>query len=419
MSRVKMMRWAAGGAALCLAGMASAQVQAPTTIPGLEDYSLPDATPRALPTPAATPTPVATPTPAARPTPAAPPVLPSRNVAPRPTPTPTASPRAEPRTPTPRPTPAPSPTATPTPAPRSTAVPTAAPTGVSREDGAATSGPAAEAGPAGAVLDVGAAEMAPRSAAVVDRPAGERNWLWPVLIGLLVLAAIGWFLWRRRSDRLQALPAPVEEMPRSPEPITPAPETAEAVQAAPPAPAPVVTRPSAPADAPQFLNRAAHAPAASIALDVPVVSRAGLNMVTATADVTVVVRNTSDVVARGVLVDVRLTSAQPGQDAAIAALFAAQGRPAVPAFDLAPGETKRVRALATVPRDSLTVLQAGGRPMFVPVVAIRAVHAGGQTTSVHALGIERPGQAKLGPIWLDQPSRMFDTVGVRPHNGQW
>ena len=132
-----------------------------------------------------------------------------------------------------------------------------------------------------------------------------------------------------------------------------------------------------------------------------------------------VVRNTADVVARGVLVDVRLTSAQPGQDAAIAALFAAPGRPAAPPFDLAPGETKRVRALATVPRDSLTVLQAGGRPMFVPVVAIRAVHAGGQTTSVHALGIERPGQAKLGPIWLDQPSRMFDTVGVRPHNGQW
>ncbi len=405
------MRWAAGGAALCLAGVASAQVQAPTTIPGLENYSLPDATPRALPTPAATPTPVVTPTPAATPTPAPPLVLPPRSVAPRPTPTPTASPRAEPRTPAPRPTPSPSPTASST--------PVAAPTGVSSADVAAVSDSAAEAVPAGATPDVGTAETAPLSTAVIDQPAGERSWFWSVLIGLLVLAAVGWFLWRRRSDRLQALPAPAEEMPRSPEPVVPAPETAEAVQAAPPAPAAVVTRPSAPADAPQFLDRAAHAPAASIALDVPVVSRAGLNMVTATADVTVVVRNTSDVVARGVLVDVRLTSAQPGQDAAIAALFAAPGRPAAPPFDLAPGETKRVRALATVPRDSLTVLQAGGRPMFVPVVAIRAVHAGGQTTSVHALGIERPGQAKLGPIWLDQPSRMFDTVGVRPHNGQW
>ena len=77
-----------------------------------------------------------------------------------------------------------------------------------------------------------------------------------------------------------------------------------------------------------------------------------------------------------------------------------------------------MRTLATMPRDAITVLMAGGRPMFVPMIAIRAVHAGGQTTSVHAIGIERPGQAKLGPFWLDQPSRMFDTIGVRPHTGR-
>ena len=56
--------------------------------------------------------------------------------------------------------------------------------------------------------------------------------------------------------------------------------------------------------------------------------------------------------------------------------------------------------------------------MFVPVVAIRAVHEGVQAMSVHAIGIEREGQAKLGPFWLDQPIRTYDAIGVRPHNAR-
>ena len=268
-------------------------------------------------------------------------------------------------------------------------------------------------------------EAAPAPATADDEAAASGGWLWPALIGLFALAAAGWFLWRRRSDTPHALPAPVEEGRPAQVRTEPAAASVAAEDvAADPASTPAASvraaaRPQDAAPAPQFLDRSGHIPAASIALDDLEVRRAGLNMVTATADMTVIVRNTSGVAARNVALDVRLTSAQPDQDAAVAALFAAPGRPVTPPFDLAPGETKRVRALATMPRDAITVLQAGGRPMFVPVIAMRAVHAGGQTTSVHALGIERPGQAKLGPIWLDQPSRMFDTVGVRPHNGQW
>jgi LPXTG-motif cell wall-anchored protein len=245
---------------------------------------------------------------------------------------------------------------------------------------------------------------APQDAVTTRRP----PWLWPLLIGLIVLAGAGLFVWRRRRGDTPIEPFVPHET------IAPELPPADAVT-----PTAAVTPVMAAAAAPRFLDQAAAEPAARIDLDEPAVSRAGVNMVTATADVTVVVRNPSDVPARGIALDIRLTSAQPGQDAAIAAMFAAPVvRPATPPFDLAPGETKRVRALATMPRDSITVLQAGGRPMFVPVVAIRAVHAGGQTVSVHALGIERPGQAKLGPFWLDQPMRMFDTIGVRPHTGR-
>lgn len=227
---------------------------------------------------------------------------------------------------------------------------------------------------------------------------------------------------------MDALPAPVEQAEDWPL----AEDVAERPQAPPPATAPSAAVPPAPvqplapeaaapvAAAPRFLDLSDKMPPARIEVGEPVVRRAGLNMITATADLTVEVRNVSDVPARGVTLDVRLASAQPNQDAAIAAMFAGPvPRPAAPPFDLAPGESRRIRTLVTMARDSITVLQAGGRPMFVPVVAIRAIHAGGQTVTVHALGIERPGQAKLGPFWLDQPGRMFDTVGVRPHSGQW
>jgi hypothetical protein len=256
----------------------------------------------------------------------------------------------------------------------------------------------------------GQAPLAP--VAQPARPA----WLLPALLAGLVLAAIALFASLRRRRATQVADEPFADAPLvDDEMVVPSPAPAGAVRAVPVAADPPVEALTAP---PRFLEPLP-APAGRVDLDEPVISRAGVNLVTATADVAVVVRNISDVAASGIALEVRLLSAQPGQDAAIAALFSGPvDRPATPRFDLAPGETKRVRTLATMPRDAITVLTAGERPMFVPVVAIRAVHDGGQTTSVHAIGIERPGQAKLGPFWLDQPPRMYDAIGVRPHTGR-
>lgn len=375
-----------GAIAGVTAGAAAAQDAQPS-LPDLGNYSLPSGqqvpVPLATPTPAVPlvvpprPTPTPTPTPRANPTPA---------VRPSATPTPRAA-----TSPAPRTTPTPAPTASPTPVPE--ASPTPAPTI------AAPSSVPGDGAPAPEIAAPAAAEASPA------RPA----WLWPLLIGLLVLGGAAFVISRRRRNALERLPAPAA-VPLSPTPepdVAPPTGTDGASAAAPVAPA-----------APRFLEPVV--PVAEIHIDEPMVRRAGLNMVTATADVVVAVRNVSGVPARGVSLDIRLTSAQPGQDAAVSALFTQpSGRPAMPPFDMAPGEVREIRTLATMPRDAITVLQAGGRPMFVPVIAIRAAHPGGETISVHALGIERPGQAKLGPFWLDQPSRMFDTIGVRPHNGRW
>ncbi|WP_019516089.1 hypothetical protein [Sphingomonas sp. Mn802worker] len=151
--------------------------------------------------------------------------------------------------------------------------------------------------------------------------------------------------------------------------------------------------------------------------------RAGVNLVTATADVEIVVRNRGEIETRNVRLDARLTSARADQDAELGQIFAQiGGRPAATPFSLAPGAERVVRALVTLPRDNINVLTAADRPMFVPVVTVNARYvpsdaaAGeGQTAQAFALGIERPGAAKLAPFWLDGPARMFETVAARPH----
>jgi hypothetical protein len=149
--------------------------------------------------------------------------------------------------------------------------------------------------------------------------------------------------------------------------------------------------------------------------------RAGLNMLTATADVDVLVRNRGSADAVNVRLDARLTSARADQDAELGQIFAdTRGRTAASPFTLAHGSERVVRAVVTLPREAINVLTAAQRPMFVPVVTLNARYAlgsagEGQTAQAFALGIERAGAAKLAPFWLDAPSRMFEAVAARPH----
>jgi hypothetical protein len=309
----------------------------------------------------ATPRPVATPTPRARPTSSPTPV-------PMPTPTPT-----------PRVSPAPSPTPTPAPVERATPAPPV---------------PVETAIPAPVVTATPAAPPITASPPADDR-AGT-PW-WAVVLAVLAagIAAVWW--WRRRSgtlvaDEVRAAPSPRPVAPAAPRPPV-----------APVAPTPPV------------------APALRgwVAFDL-VARRAGVNLLTATLDAQVTVRNDGDRPAEDILLDVRLLSASASQDDELGALFAQPvTAPATAPFALAPGEEWVVNVLATLPRAAITVLTAGGRPMFVPVAAVnlRYVTEGvaGQTAGAFAVGLERDGAAKLAPFWLDGPGRMHDSVAVRPH----
>lgn len=244
---------------------------------------------------------------------------------------------------------------------------------------------------------------------------GGFNWLW--LVGAALLAGAGWWWWQRRSAvaPVEAMVEPAESPAVAPEAL---PAEAAAAAIATPAPRMLSRRPAVAAPEPVAVAQ----PRAWIELELRA-RRAGVNLVTATADVEVLVRNRGDAEARSVRLDVRLTSARGDQDAELGQIFAeVAARGAVPPFTLAPGAERSVRALVTLPRGDINVLTAAERPMFVPVVTLNARYARGvegagegQTAQAFALGIERPGAIKLAPFWLDGPARMFETVAARPH----
>lgn len=76
---------------------------------------------------------------------------------------------------------------------------------------------------------------------------------------------------------------------------------------------------------------------------------------------------------------------------------------------------KAVLAVAKINR-----LMLQGRPMCVPVVVLSASYrwAGGGKAELgvdYLIGIDRPGNPRLGPIWLDVPPRLYDRIGMRLH----
>ncbi|WP_375404199.1 hypothetical protein [uncultured Sphingomonas sp.] len=289
---------------------------------------------------------------------------------PRPTPTPTPTPTAPP---TPPPavaaTPSPAPAATPSPRPAPRARPTPAPT--------PDATPVVPIAPTPAPTPEPSATPTPTAAPLND---GTSSWPWWLGGGVLALLG-GWLALRRRRD-----PEPEAEFV---EPI------------APPLPP---------------------APRARLVLDLRP-TRAGINLLSATVDCEIGVTNTGDAPAEGIRIGVRLFSTHAGQDGELAAYRAqAIARPATPRFALAPGETRTIRAVAALLHADIRSINAAGRPMFVPLVAVNALYRAAenrdaQTARSFAVGIERAGNPKLAPFWLDQPPRTVSEVAARPHAG--
>lgn len=148
-------------------------------------------------------------------------------------------------------------------------------------------------------------------------------------------------------------------------------------------------------------------------------TRAGLNLISATVEAEVAVTNDGAAPATDVRADVRLLSAHAGQDDDLAR-FHADGpiRPATPPFTLAPGATHRFRVTAALAHAAIRPLDAAGRPIFVPLLALAARfgdEAGERRVGqAWVVGIERVDSPKLQPFRLDAPARAYENVAARP-----
>lgn len=400
---------ATGSAGLAQTGNGSA----PQTLPGLDNFSLPSSRSTISPSPTPAPTPTPTPTPTATPTPA--PVVAAPAV--RANPAPVERDRT-------RPVPAPSAT----PSPRASATPVTPPAPLPERLPSAAETPAPAASPSPSSSPTASAAI-PSSAAATGTAAAadgaDGRW-WPWLLGAVVIAAgAGWSLRQHRQTMAGGIQPATGMADASASTVAPPhPEPAPLAESSPP-PAPVTTdasvrTPTIARPAPAMLEPLPVAARRAHLTLVLQPRRAGLNLLSATVEAELLVRNDGDLPASAVRIGAALVGATPGQGAEVATLFAQPvGRPVTPPFALSPGEERRIRTVVALARTELVPLQAGGRPLFVPVVTVNALYdAGsgeGQAARAFAVGIERVDSAKLAPLWLDQPPRMFEALGVRPY----
>jgi len=298
-------------------------------------------------------------------------ILPSPTQGPEPTPIPTPTATVVPiATPTPIVKPSASPTSVPTPRPivRQAPDPTPSSSGV--------------VAPVRTSIATVAPKM-PTTAAPTRKTGGVPGWVW--LAGVVGLAAAVIVLTRRRrADKVAGKEGAVEAGAANVAPLE-APRPAVRVQ-----PPEVTFRPV----------------------------RIGLNLISATVEGEVAIRATE--VVEDVRVWVILLGAAAGHEAAVATFHEGPaGRLVVPPFALEAGETRRLRAVAGLARQAIAPLEAGGRAMFVPLLAITIEWRDGagehRRTQAFAVGVERVDSAKLAPVWLDDGARNYDAVAARPH----
>ena len=212
---------------------------------------------------------------------------------------------------------------------------------------------------------------------------------------IVALGGLGWWFFRRRRS-----------------PAATGAEVSQSAAADTDVAAPVVSLPVA-AATPPVMPAVALEPALALTFRP---SRVGFNMLSATVEGELTIANDGTAAAENIRLRTALLSVHAGQDGELAA-FAAEtiGRPVVAPFALPAGQSRAIRVVVAAPREGLRTMTAGGRPMFVPVLAIKLVATSEERVDAYAVGIERADAAKLAPFWLDLPPRNYDQVAARPH----
>jgi len=250
----------------------------------------------------------------------------------------------------------------------------------------------APANPGFAQEDVAAPSLAPE----------HRMALWPWLLAAMALGAGGAFLfWRHQHGRHAFAGGPQADAFVAPEAGAPRPRHA-----------PSVPPPAAPASNGLVASRLR--PWLDISFE-PL--RCVVEDQQVTFEFQLALQNTGTGPARNVLIEACMINASPTQEEEINNFFVNPAGKGERIAAIPPLKSVELRPRVVVGVDQLRILDAGGRKVFVPLLAFNALYrwgsGEGQTSGVYLLGRDNKGD-KLAPFRLDLGPRLFRGVEARP-----
>lgn len=230
--------------------------------------------------------------------------------------------------------------------------------------------------------------------------------LWPWLLAAAALGAGGAFLFLRRGHQREAFAGgPQVDAFVVPEP--PQPQRRQA-----PAPTPAKkpeSRPAAPGLVSSSLRpwvEVDFQPLRCIIDDTRIRFEFGFELI-----------NSGGAPAREVLIEAKVINASAEQDRELAAFFANPTGKGDRIKAIAPLERMTLRPQIILPREQVRVLDAGGRKLFVPLIAFTALYrwggGEGQTSAAYLIGRDSKGE-KMAPLRLDFGARVFRTLAAKP-----
>ena len=245
--------------------------------------------------------------------------------------------------------------------------------------------------------------------------------LLPWLLAALALGAGGAFLFWRNRSRPALAGGPQIEMFSAPEP-SPAPPSRPPEPAPRPVPAPPraetppprAQTPSPPPTAPVGIVSTSLRPWVDINAN-PL--RCVLTDDSVTIEFELELFNSGSAPARDILVEALIVNAGAAQEQELAGFFARPPGPGNRIEVLDPLTRTAFTTQVVTSRDHISIFEAAGRHMFVPLLAFNAFYRRGsgdaQSSVAYLLGRDSKGGGKMAPFRVDQGARAFRDVGAR------
>jgi hypothetical protein len=237
--------------------------------------------------------------------------------------------------------------------------------------------------------------------------------LLPWILAAIALAAGGAFLFWRNRHRPAFAGAPGMDMFAAPKPAPrPAPPTPP--RAAPAPPVPPKAEPAPPRPEPTGIVSTSLRPWIDISAQ-PL--RCTVTDDSVTIEFELELFNSGSAPARNIQIEAVVVNAGDTQDQELAAFFSRAPGSGNPIEVIHPLTRTAFTTQVVTSREHISVLEAGGRQVFVPLLAFNAFYrrgsASAQTSVAYLLGRETNG-GKMAPFRIDQGPRVFRGLGARP-----